>query len=66
MGNIFTHLPFSVSISIAELYFCKDKLTITMEMEVLEECGFRKCPYPHNDRDFLHGPPQILHLVMSG
>ena len=38
MGNIFTHLPFSVSISIAELYFCNDKLTLTMKMEVLEEC----------------------------
>ena len=37
MGNIFTHLPFSVSISIAELYFCDDKLTITVHMEVLEE-----------------------------
>ena len=34
MGNIFTHLPFSVSISIVESY---DKLTIIMKKDALEE-----------------------------
>lgn len=56
MGNIFVHLPFSVSINFYSW--------IIWQIHYHNEggcsrrgCGFRKFRYPHNGRNFLHRPP---------